>query len=223
MTTNDGAFHQHPPLGLLPAAASGAMGPAASMAVRIHARHCDLCAAALRELEAVGGALLEAQDAAPFDVETSLAGAMARLGARAEEPTFPDDVMAAPEELRSAFANALTRGRWTSAGRGLHTLELDVPGAAHFAERPQLLKIEPGCGAPRHSHGAVELTLVLEGAFRDETGLYGPGDLAVATYSLTHRPIAEPGQTCLAYAVSYAPMKFTGLLGLAQRLFATRS
>jgi putative transcriptional regulator len=105
----------------------------------------------------------------------------------------------------------------------LRSLALSIPGAAAAGEAPQLLRIEPGYGAPRHGHGGVELTLVLEGAFRDETGVYGPGDLSVARLGVTHQPIALSGGTCLAYAVSHAPMRFTGVLGLAQRLLTPRS
>lgn len=223
MTGADHISEGHAPFGLLPGAASGALGPAAAIAVAVHARHCAQCAARLASLESVGGVFLEDQEDAPFDIVKSLEGVMARLGRRVPEPAFPAEVMSAPEELRPAFAKALSRGRWAFAGPGLRSLDLDLPGASHFGEQPQLLKIEPGYGAPRHGHGAMELTLVLEGAFRDHTGVYGPGDLAVAMNSLTHRPVAEPGQTCLAYAVSHAPMKFTGLLGMAQRLWARRS
>jgi putative transcriptional regulator len=212
----------HAPLALVQAAASGALGPGASIAMSIHAQHCSQCAARMAELDSVGGAFLESQGDVSFDVEASLAQVLDRLDAPRREPAYSAEVMAAPEVLRPAFASALERGRWAYAGPGLRTLDLEMPGAKAFAELPQMLKIEPGYGAPQHGHGAMELTLVLEGAFRDETGVYGPGDLAVAMNSLTHRPVAEPGQTCLAYAVSHAPMKFTGLLGLAQRLLTPR-
>jgi putative transcriptional regulator len=223
VTASGDLIRHHAPLSLVQAAACGALGPATSMAMTIHARHCALCAARLSEAEAVGGALLEDQADAPFDVEASLADVLARLDARPVTPSYSPEVLAAPEELRPAFAKALAAGRWSFAGPGLRTLDLDIPGAGRFAEQPQVLKIEPGYGAPRHSHGGMELTLVLDGAFRDETGVYGPGDLAVATDALTHRPIAEPGRTCMAYAVSFAPMRFTGLLGMAQRLWSRRS
>lgn len=223
MTASNGLTRHHPPLALVQATACGALGPASSIAMTIHARHCKACARRLAEAESVGGALLERQDPAPFDVEASLADVFARLDARPQAPVYPAEVMAAPEELRPAFATALAERRWAFAGPGLRTIALDIPGADRFAEQPQLLKIEPGHGAPRHGHGAIELTLVLDGAFRDETGVYGPGDLAVATDALTHRPVAEPGRTCLAYAVSSAPMRFTGLLGWVQRLWPRRS
>jgi putative transcriptional regulator len=208
----------HLPLALLQPLASGALGPASAIAVQEHALHCPQCAARLSELDALGGTLFDEEPSATFDMDASLEAVLARLEAEPAQSSYPPEVMAAPEALRPAFAKALQSGRWSFAGRGLRTLDLELPGAASHGEQPQLLKIEPGFGAPRHGHGAMELTLVVEGAFRDETGVYGPGDLAVAMNSLTHRPVAEPGRTCLAYAVSFAPMRFTGLLGMAQRL-----
>jgi putative transcriptional regulator len=219
VTTRDVHLSTHPPLSLLQSYAVGALGPAASIAFRFHAQHCALCAKRLGDLEALGGAFFDAAEDAPFDVDASLACVLAKLREPPPSPPhFPPDVMAAPEELRPAFAQALSGKGWSFAGPGLRSLSLDIPGADANGEQPPLLRIEPGCGAPRHAHGGVELTLVLDGAFRDQTGVYGPGDLAVATDGLTHRPIAEPGRVCLAYAVSHAPMRFTGLLGLAQRL-----
>lgn len=219
MTPRESARLGHSPLTLLQSFATGALGPATSAAIDVHVHHCAICAARVSELDALGGALFETEEGAAYDVEASLVAAMSCLDTRETTPiAYPAEVMAAPEPLRAAYAKALAQGRWSFAGPGLRTLDLDIPGAKTFGEQPQMLRIEPGYGAPRHSHGAMELTLVLEGAFRDETGVYGPGDLSVATDSLTHRPIAEPGPTCLAYAVSLAPMRFTGLVGLAQRL-----
>ena len=41
----------------------------------------------------------------------------------------------------------------------------------------RLLRVRPGTALPRHAHRGTELTLVLEGAFADETGRHGPYDL----------------------------------------------
>lgn len=215
----------HAPLQLCQAYATGALGPASSIAVGIHMETCAVCKSRIAELEAIGGAMLE-RETPEEAIDTTLDAMLARLDAvEASAPpiTCPPEAMRVAPSLRQVVAAALSRGRWGYAGPGLRTLNLAIPGADAFDEQPQLLRIEPGYGAPRHGHGRVELTLVLEGAFRDEAGRYGPGDLAIARPGLTHRPVAEPGQTCLAYAVSHAPMRFTGLLGLAQWLLTPRA
>ena len=44
------------------------------------------------------------------------------------------------------------------------------------------------------------------------------GDIAIGDESVTHRPIAEPGEVCFALAVTTAPLKFKGPLGVLQRV-----
>lgn len=212
----------HDPLRLLSGYAAGAIGPAAACAVAIHVEGCSICGRRLAGLDAIGGALLE-QEVCDDPIGFTVEDVLARLESPAPRtPDYPAEVMAVPESLREPFARALRTQRWAFAGPGLRSLDLDIPGADAFGEAPQMLKIEPGYGAPRHGHGGVELTLVLHGAFADETGVYRTGDLAVATPALTHRPVAQGVDTCLTYAVSHAPMQLTGVLGFAQRLLTPR-
>lgn len=46
-----------------------------------------------------------------------------------------------------------------------------------------LLKIDPGRETPRHTHGGVELTCVLSGAYATETTRFDVGDLEEADES----------------------------------------
>lgn len=212
----------HAPLRLIGAYALGALGPAASRAVSVHVAGCPICSATLATYDAVGGVLLE-NETDDTNLSVTLADVWARLDqSELASPAYSDDVMRVPEILRDAYARALAQKHWSFAGAGLRTLDLDIPGSQAAGEVPQLLRIEPGYGAPRHGHGGVELTLVLTGAFKDETGVFRPGDLAVASPAMTHRPIALAGEVCLAYAVSHAPMRFTGFLGYLQRILTPR-
>jgi putative transcriptional regulator len=110
---------------------------------------------------------------------------------------------------------AIVAGGWTFAGPGLRSLPIDL-GSGSKAE---LLRIEPGWGAPRHSHRGGEYTLVLSGSFHDERGRYRVGDIACAGPTVTHRPVADPGEVCYSLAVTEAPLAFTGALGVFQKLW----
>lgn len=79
--------------------------------------------------------------------------------------------------------------------------------------KTQLLKIASGTAMPSHTHLGTELTLVLAGGFSDESGQYGEGDVAEADDSVTHRPVADPGEDCICLAVTDAPLRLTGALG----------
>lgn len=73
-----------------------------------------------------------------------------------------------------------------------------------------LLWIRAGQRIPTHTHDGLELTLVLQGAFSDEHGRFGPGDVAIADDDVDHCPTAEPGEDCICFIVLDAPLKFTG-------------
>ncbi|OJF91029.1 ChrR family anti-sigma-E factor [Pararhizobium antarcticum] len=72
--------------------------------------------------------------------------------------------------------------------------------------------IRPGRAVPAHTHKGCEFSLVLDGAFQDARGRYGPGDISVADDSVDHRPIAENDRPCIGFAVVDAPLKLTGSL-----------
>jgi putative transcriptional regulator len=83
-----------------------------------------------------------------------------------------------------------------------------------------LLYIPAGQSVPDHGHRGLELTLVLQGAFRDQTNRFGPGDLEIATEADQHTPIAEAGADCICLAATDAPLRFSGLIPrLLQPLF----
>ena len=66
----------------------------------------------------------------------------------------------------------------------------------------------------------LDVNDVLQGAFRDETDGFGPGDIEVADDNLEHTPVAEEGQTCICLAATEAPLRFNRLIPrLAQPFF----
>jgi putative transcriptional regulator len=84
----------------------------------------------------------------------------------------------------------------------------------------RLLYIPAGQPVPDHGHRGTELTLVLQGAFRDESDRFGPGDLEIANEEVNHQPIAELGADCICLAATDAPLRFNGILArMAQPFF----
>ena len=78
--------------------------------------------------------------------------------------------------------------------------------------RHRLLFIPAGTTVPDHSHGGMELTLVLKGAFSDEQDRFARGDIEIASEDVQHTPIADISEDCICLAVTDAPLKFKGLL-----------
>lgn len=125
-----------------------------------------------------------------------------------------NELLALPEPLRDKALMASIGKGWSRLTRGVSRLDLSDSIAVHA----HLYKIKPGSSVPRHSHHGPELTLVLQGGFSDQTGDYGPGDISYKTPQDTHQPIADDDGVCLALAVSEGGMRFTGMLGLIQKL-----
>lgn len=208
----------HPGPPLLSAAACGALSPAVSRIMAAHAAMCALCRAAMKKLEAIGGAVLEDEEPAALAAD-ALEKALSAISREPTRPTpLPDTLSVLPRQVHDIVAPAIRKMSWRFGGSGLKILDLDLPTAA-VGETFRLFRIEPGSGPPRHTHGGQEFTLVLTGAFKDETGIYRPGDLEVGDEAVTHKPIAEPGEVCYALAVTTAPLKFKGPLGVLQRVW----
>ncbi|WP_448555331.1 ChrR family anti-sigma-E factor [Thalassotalea montiporae] len=105
-------------------------------------------------------------------------------------------------KLPRALTN-LAMGKWTSIGNLARArLALDEEPI-----RASLLQIQPGGSVPEHTHKGFELTLLLEGHFKDDMGEYGPGDFIMLDGSKTHSPITDDG--CLCYTVANDAQHFT--------------
>ncbi len=56
-----------------------------------------------------------------------------------------------------------------------------------------LIRMDPGCGYPRHKHRGEERLLVLQGGYRDEFGEHRAGGFAVYENGTEHGPVALDG------------------------------
>lgn len=70
-----------------------------------------------------------------------------------------------------------------------------------------LLHIDSGGSVPEHTHNGFEITLLLEGSFKDDMGEYHKGDFIWLDGKHTHNPITEHG--CLCLTVSSDSLHFT--------------
>ena len=200
-------IQHHVPEDLLMGYATGALPHAFDLVVATHVSLNDDARARLEALEAIGGAVLEDLD--QVDVAgDSLDQTLAKIsGAPVKAPpVISDGIFPAP--LRSAVGGDEEAVRWRSIAGGVKqcVLHSDEGGTA------RLLCIPAGRAMPTHSHNGTEMTLVLKGAFRDEDGVSGRGDLEVADDQVHHTPIAEPGEDCICLVATDARLRFQGLL-----------
>lgn len=205
---------------LLAAYAAGTLSEAESLLVATHAALCPLCRAAINEFEAVGASLLD--ELTPVSMEAgSLDALLARLD---DEAPLPEKVVrhpssysgasekdiVLPQPLRGYVGGDLEAVTWRPVIRGLEEAELPVSGP-EFNVR--LIRVAPGAAMPQHSHQGSELTLVLTGAYQDDSGRFARGDVQIADGEVDHQPVAEEGEACVCLIVTNAPIKLTGRLG----------
>jgi putative transcriptional regulator len=194
---------------LLMAYSAGTLPEAFDLIVASHLSLCDQCRAEAESYDAVGGALLDDETA---DLsEDSLAATLRMIRSGAEEPaSHPAPAVDAvlPRPIRDFVGGDIDAVRWQNVGMGVRQALLPVNGEA----RARLLHIPAGTGVPDHGHRGMELTLVLRGAFCDEGGRFGPGDVEIADSDLEHTPVAEEGEDCICLAVTDAPLRFSGLM-----------
>lgn len=87
-----------------------------------------------------------------------------------------------------------------------------LPGLKqHVIERSRgieasFLWARPGRALPHHDHNGLELTLVLQGEFRDHRGAFPQGAVSVAEEGLDHRPVAGQVEPCICFSVLFAPI-----------------
>lgn len=205
--------------------AAGALDPALRLLMETQAAIRVTAKAELEAADAVAGALLERQAPAAMSPQ-ALASVMTAIEASpaADNPEqraaraaggLIDEILRLPRPLHDVALNAIGHGGWMFAGPGLRTLALPIRSDS----RTELLRIEPGWGAPRHTHTGLELTLIMTGAFKDGRGRFGPGEIVVSGPDITHNPVADRGEVCYALAVTEGKLSFTGAFGLIQRFW----
>nr|HMS95514.1 ChrR family anti-sigma-E factor [Tabrizicola sp.] len=98
--------------------------------------------------------------------------------------------------------------RWRRVGGGVRQAILPTGRDA----TARLLVIPAGTAVPDHGHRGTELTLVLQGAFADESARFGRGDVEIADEAVEHTPVALAGEACICLAATDAPLRFLGLI-----------
>lgn len=199
---------------LLLAHAAGRLPEPVALAVATHLALSPEARARYARYEALGGVLLDR-----LEPEAIAADGWERLAARLDEeevaaplpPASPADRgrLLLPRPLRDYVGESLDRLKWRRYGPLAEAeLKLGTPGY-----RTSLIRMRAGGMAPKHTHEGQEITVVIEGAFRDMLGHHRRGDLVIADSAIDHQPKADEEQDCLCLAVTDAPLRLTGPFG----------
>ena len=194
---------------------AGALPAALAVIASAHLERCAACRENLLDADQIGGILLQQQrEDAPADDQRAAMLALlsdvtpiepVTLSTELPEERDPDHL---PSALHPWFGNSLRALHWRRVAPGVQRiLASDISGGDLM-----LLRIAPGSKLPLHSHSGNELTMILDGAYDDMLGHFGPGDVADLDGETLHQPVTSPGVPCICVAATDAPLKFSGWL-----------
>jgi putative transcriptional regulator len=193
----------HPAPESLMSCSAGSMPEAFAAVMASHIAMCPSCRKELAVMERIGTVLFEA--IAPTAVACEAQVASVRdLGLRDERQSRSDGDVPAP--LVIALGTSLDRVPWKWAGRGVWQHQISLSHECSSSLR--LIKVAAGLSLPKHSHSGSELTLVLRGSFRDESGQYAAGDVADVSEEIEHAPIADADQGCICLVATEGKLRF---------------
>lgn len=204
--------------------AAGCLDPAFMLLVETQAALRPDVARAIAQGEAISGVFLETEESAQL-AESALMDALSAIDeyeasqtqqreAAMRAGTAVDELLALPQPLRDTVLETCADRSWQKLTSGVQRLPLRVESAAEV----ELYRIDPGQTVPRHTHRGSEYTLVVAGGFSDNSGHFGPGDLAIKGPENTHQPTGDDDGVCFALAVRDDGLQFTGFLGAVQRV-----
>lgn len=209
-------IRHHPDQVTLISFASGTLPVAIACVVACHASLCPDCRARVRPLKMIGALMLETVETVPAS-DAEVNSALRRFAERQATPAAraidASSQTAADTVLPAPLADYLGLGTedipWKTLVKGLQQYMVRLPkGSGEI----RILKARPGLRLLKHGHRGMELTMVLKGAYRDETGEYHRGDVSDLDGDIEHQPKVMHGEECICIIASEKPARYSDLL-----------
>lgn len=227
-------IHYHPSIEMLTDYAAGSLSLTHSMSIATHIEQCQECQQQIRKLTTLGAQLFTqtaTEDANIVDLKASFFDKLRELdrsedmsspvkeqghrdqstGPMASEESLPswEQDYQVPKSLRQFVPFGYDKLKWMSLSPSVKIATLcQEEGGAQVA----LTRIKAGASIPTHTHTGDEITLVLEGAFSDKSGIYRRGDFITRDASHKHKPMVTKDAECICLTVLDSPIEFTGWL-----------
>ena len=201
---------QHVDPATLMSFAAGSLSESLAAVVAAHVAMCPHCQDELDDMELMGSLLLSS-----LPMATSNPGTIPRKPSAADgrspivsRTSYGDDRLPGP--IAARYGLSFERIPWKRLGPGVwhHRLPLTRKSGGDL----RLLKIAAGRRMPEHGHGGSELTLVLDGSYADESGVFNPGDIQDVDQQIEHEPVADKECGCICLVASEYPARFKGRL-----------
>ena len=220
----------HPTPELLASFSAGSLSLSYALCIATHLEYCSDCQTNVHRLKSLGADMFSRQKPAPvsddfkrrifdqLDNEAKPQAVEAEVATL--KPVAKTEANLVPRPLRKLVPESYDQLDWHSVAPAIKSAALCRDG-----ERTQvsMMKLMPGAQVGHHRHLGEEITLVLDGSFSDEEGIYQQGDFILRDSKHKHKPVASKDGPCICLTVQDAPIQFTGFLARLFNPFMRRS
>ncbi|MEX2474674.1 ChrR family anti-sigma-E factor [Marinobacter sp.] len=180
-----------------------------ALCIRLHLDQCPHCCSRVDTLDSLGAVMMEQQP--KVDVSESM---FDRILSRIDSFDDNDRELVIrnsvrPSPLHKLLGDDLNSLPWKRQLGDVSVLDISerFPGQQ---EQVVLQKLAAGGKAPVHTHRGEETTIVLQGAFADQKGVFNQWDFVVLNEQDEHKPVAVGCEDCITLSVLSAPVRLTG-------------
>lgn len=199
-------IQHHPDEAHLLEFSAGALSAPQALGVRLHLNICRRCRCQADMLDSIGAVVMD-EAAVPDLSENLFDRIMAGIDARPSSESPPP--RPSPNPLRKLLGKDLADLPWKKQLGDVSVL--DISGLfPDQSDRVVLQKLAAGGRAPRHSHRGEETTVVVQGGFTDNRGVFEQGDFVILDQRDDHQPVALHGEDCITFSILSAPVRLTG-------------
>ncbi|WP_286221702.1 ChrR family anti-sigma-E factor [Marinobacter apostichopi] len=178
-----------------------------ALCIRLHLDECPHCRSRVDTLDSLGAVMMEQQP----KVSVSEGMFDSILSMIDSEPAEAAKAATAPRisVLQKLLGDDINKLPWKRQLGDVSVLDITdrFPGQS---EQVVLQKLAAGGKAPAHTHRGEETTIVLQGAFADQKGVFNQWDFVVLDDKDEHKPVAVGCEDCITLSVLSAPVKLTG-------------
>lgn len=178
-----------------------------ALCIRLHLDQCPHCRSRVETLDSLGAVIMDQQPKVTVS-DTSFEKLLARIDSAPVEaaPVAKSPRLGVLQKLLGDDINDLP---WKRQLGDVSILDITekFPGQS---ERVVLQKLVAGGKAPVHTHRGNETTIVLQGAFEDQKGVFNQWDFVALNEQDEHKPVAVGCEDCITLSVLSAPLKLTG-------------
>eukprot|EP01093_Parvamoeba_rugata_P006701 TRINITY_DN2062_c0_g1_i1.p2 TRINITY_DN2062_c0_g1~~TRINITY_DN2062_c0_g1_i1.p2 ORF type:complete len:215 (-),score=6.40 TRINITY_DN2062_c0_g1_i1:189-833(-) len=199
----------HPDALTLMEFSAGNLSEPHALCIRLHLDQCPHCRSRVDTLDSLGAVMMESQP--QVGVSSDMFDAI--LSRIDSEPDMTETYISTQAKrmspLQKLLGDDLNSLPWKRQLGDVSVLDISerFPGQS---EQVVLQKLAAGGKAPAHTHRGSETTIVLQGAFSDQKGVFNQWDFVVLNQEDEHKPVAVGCEDCIILSVLSAPVKLPG-------------